>query len=306
MTNSSTKAEGLTTLSQGGRHHSQKQCNLAPPRGQSGLSLGFRPVHQLSFLLLLLLAPLSAADFHFVILGDRTGETQPGIYEQVWKNTVAENPSFVVSVGDTIQGLDDNTADQEWRDVQRILPHVTLYLTPGNHDIWSDLSEKLFRKYSGHPPHYSFDHEQAHFTILDNSRADQFSSAEFAFLEADLRAHEKQPVKFVISHRPSWLLDILLKNPHNPIHQLAKKYGVQYVISGHVHQMIHSNFEGITYLSMPSAGGHLRASMKYEDGWFFAHTLVDITGSEVQFQIKELHNRITTPTNWTASGLRPK
>jgi hypothetical protein len=54
-------------------------------------------------LILLLLATLCrAADFHFVILGDRTGETQPGIYEQVWKNAVAENPSFVVSVGDTM------------------------------------------------------------------------------------------------------------------------------------------------------------------------------------------------------------
>src|ERR1700722_5548605 len=268
------------------------------------LKSAFIRVHQRPIILLLLaLTPLPASDFHFVILGDRTGETQPGIYEQVWKNTVAENPSFVVSVGDTIQGLDDKTADQEWRDVQRILPHVTLYLTPGNHDIWSDLSEKLFRKYSGHPAHYSFDHEQAHFTILDNSRADQFTAAELAFLETDLRAHQKQPLKFVFSHRPTWLLDVLLKNPHNAVHQLAKQYGVQYVISGHVHQMIHSNFEGITYLSMPSAGGHLRGTMKYEDGWFFAHTLVDVTGSDVHFQIKELHNRITTPSDWTASGL---
>lgn len=245
-----------------------------------------------------------AADFHFVILGDRTGETQPGIYERLWKNTVAENPAFVITVGDTIQGLNDKTAEQEWRDVRQILPQLTLYLTPGNHDIWSDLSEKLFRKYSGHPPHYSFDYEQAHFTILDNSRADQFTAAELAWLESDLRAHEKQPVKFVISHRPSWLLDILLKNPHNAVHELAKKYGVQYIVSGHVHQMIHSNFEGITYLSMPSAGGHLRASMKYEDGWFFAHTRVDVTDTGVNFQIKEINNRTTTPADWTASGLR--
>jgi|HubBroStandDraft_4_1064222.scaffolds.fasta_scaffold67036_2 Icc protein len=256
--------------------------------------------------LLLLAALCQAADFHFVILGDRTGEAQPGIYEQVWKNAAAENPAFVLSVGDTIQGLNDATADAEWREAQRIFKKgVPLYLTPGNHDIWSDLSERLFRKYSGHPPHYSFDYEQAHFTILDNSREEQFSASELAFLDSDLRAHEKQPIKFVISHRPSWIVDVLLKNPHNPVHQLAKKYGVQYVISGHVHQMIHSDFEGITYLSMPSAGGHLRASMKYEDGWFFAHTRVDITGTTINFQIKELHNRTTTPANWTASGLRP-
>lgn len=253
-----------------------------------------------------LLFALLAADFHFAILGDRTGETQPGIYEELWKETAADHPAFVVTVGDTIQGLDDDTADREWREAQQIfIKGIPLYLTPGNHDIWSDLSERLFRKYSGHPPHYSFDHEQAHFTILDNSRDDHFSVAEMAFLEADLRAHEKQPVKFVFSHRPSWLVDILLKNPQSVFHELMKKYGVKYVISGHVHQMIHSNFEGVEYLSMPSAGGHLRASMKYEDGWFFAHTMVEVTGTDAHFQIKEIEPaaRVTTPADWGASGL---
>jgi Icc protein len=251
-----------------------------------------------------LLSSLLAADFHFVILGDRTGETQPGIYEQVWKATAAENPAFVITVGDTIQGLADATADREWHEVQKIFPpRIALYLTPGNHDIWSELSETLYRKYSGRPVHYSFDHEQAHFTILDNSRTEQFSATELAWLESDLRAHEKQPLKFVFSHRPSWIVEVLLKNPNSAIHQLAKKYGVQYVVSGHIHQMVHSNFDGITYLSMPSAGGHLRGTEKYEDGWFFAHTLVDVTGAQVRFQIKELHNRVTVPTDWGPSGL---
>ena len=133
-----------------------------------------------------LLVALLAGDFRFAILGDRTGEAQPGIYEQVWKETAADHPAFVVTVGDTIQGLNDATADREWREAQQIfIKGIPLYLTPGNHDIWSDVSESLFRKYSGHPPHYSFDHEQAHFTILDNSRDDQFSAAELAWLEAD-------------------------------------------------------------------------------------------------------------------------
>jgi predicted MPP superfamily phosphohydrolase len=264
----------------------------------------FIRVHRRLFILLAF--PALAADFHFVILGDHTGEAQPGVYEQVWKETAAENPAFVVTIGDTIQGLDDATAGREWRDVQRIfVKGIPLYLTPGNHDIWSDLSETLFEKYSGHPPHYSFDYEQAHFTILDNSRTEQFSAAELAFLEADLRAHEKQPLKFVFSHRPSWLVEILLKNPQSAIHQLAKKYGVQYVVSGHIHQMIHSSFEGITYLSMPSAGGHLRGTAKYEDGWFFAHTLVDVHGAEVLMHVKEIKPsaRVTTPADWGASGL---
>ena len=253
-------------------------------------------------LALIFLTALSGADFHFVILGDRTGEVQPGVNEQVWKQTMADHPAFVITIGDTIQGGNDATADREWREARKLWPAIPLYLTPGNHDIWSDLSESLYVKYSGHPVHYSFDREQAHFTILDNSRDDNFSAMELAWLESDLRA-TKKPLKFVFSHRPSWLIRVLLRNPQDPVHQLAKKYGVQYVISGHVHQMIHADFEGVTYLSMPSAGGHLRASMKYEDGWFFAHTLVEVTDTEVRMRIKELNHRVTEPNDWGASGL---
>jgi UDP-2,3-diacylglucosamine pyrophosphatase LpxH len=258
------------------------------------------------FALAFLAPPLLAGDFHFVILGDRTGETQPGIYQQVWKESAAEHPAFVITIGDTIQGLNDATADQEWREAQKIFKQgIALYLTPGNHDIWSDLSESLFKKYAGHPPHYSFDYQQAHFTVLDNSRTEQFSPEELAYLESDLKAHAAQPLKFIFSHKPSWLLPILLKNPQDPIHQLAKKYGVQYVVSGHIHQMIHASLEGVEYLSMPSAGGHLRASMKYEDGWFFAHTLVEVTGTQMSMHIKEIapQSRESTVKDWGASGL---
>ena len=144
-------------------------------------------------ILLLAAAAQEPDSFRFVVLGDRTGEAQPGVYERVWKDAAAEGPAFVVSVGDTIQGLNDETADAEWQQAEKILSswkRFPLYLAPGNHDIWSALSEKLFRKYSGHAPHYSFDYRQAHFTVLDNSRSDQLSAAELTFLEE--RSHGTQ------------------------------------------------------------------------------------------------------------------
>src|ERR1022692_3866874 len=81
------------------------------------------------------------AAFHFVLLGDRTGEAQTGIWEQVWKQAAAEKPAFVLGVGDTIQGGDDATAESEWREAKRTLaPYagIPLYLAPGNHDIRSE------------------------------------------------------------------------------------------------------------------------------------------------------------------------
>src|SRR5580698_7954229 len=77
--------------------------------------------------------------FRFVLLGDRTGEAQPGIWEQVWKRAAAEKPAFVLGVGDTIQGVDDATAESQWQDAKHTLAayaRIPLYLAPGNHDVW--------------------------------------------------------------------------------------------------------------------------------------------------------------------------
>ncbi len=249
--------------------------------------------------------------FRLAILGDRTGEAVRGVYEEAWRETAADQPDIALTVGDTIQGGDDRTVDAEWQQAMRIIApyrRFPIFLAPGNHDVWSPASAQAFEKYTKHPLHYGFDYRQAHFTILDNSRSDQMPAEELAFLEQDLELHRLQPLKFVISHRPSWILQVVLGNPAFPLHQLAKKYGVQYVIAGHIHQMLAFNLEGVTYLSMASSGGHLRASKRYEDGWFFEHSLVSVDGETVRFEIKELsapfgQARVTTPNDWGPAGL---
>jgi UDP-2,3-diacylglucosamine pyrophosphatase LpxH len=264
--------------------------------------------------MVLLAAALRPDSFVFIIIGDRTGGTQPGVYEQVWQEAAAEHPAFVVSVGDTIEGLNDATAEAQWSAVEQILtPYrpYPLYFAPGNHDIWSERSGRLFRKFARHEPHYSFDYGQAHFTILDNSRSDEFSADELTFLEKDLRAHVAQPVKFIVSHQPSWLIHVVFANETFAVHQLAKKYGVQYVIAGHVHQMLHVELDGVTYASMASSGGRLRASRKYEDGWFFGYTRVEVKGKNVSLHVKELKpphggGRVTRLEDWGVAGLIDK
>jgi Icc protein len=270
-----------------------------------------------AILLLLAVWLATAADpgsVRSVILGDRTGEAAPGVYEQVWHEAAAENPAFVVTVGDTIQGLDDARAPAEWRQMEQILKpyrRFPIYLAAGNHDIWSAASEQLFREHAGHPPHYSFDSGPVHCTVLDNARSDEMPAGEMAFLEADLKAHAAQPVKFIVSHRPSWLINVALQNPDFPLQKLVRQYGVQYVVAGHIHQMLHFTLQGVTYISMPSAGGHLRNSGKYEDGWFFGHVLVERQGTHIRFQIEELkpphgQGRVSTVDDWGMTGLVAK
>lgn len=252
--------------------------------------------------------------FRFVILGDRTGEHVPGVWEQVWRETAAEHPDFVITVGDTIEGLDDQTVDAQWREMMQMLaPYrkYRIFFTPGNHDVWSDASAQAFEKYTHHPLHYSFDYRQLHFTILDNSRSDEMPAQELDFLRSDLAAHSKQPIKFVFSHRPSWIINAVLGNSQFPLHEIASQYGVQYIIAGHIHQMLHFELPGITYLSMASSGGHLRLDKAYEKGWFFQHTLVTVRFPSTLFEIKETgppfgKGRVSHVQDWGAAGLVEK
>lgn len=265
-----------------------------------------------ALLCLMLLGAAAAGpdSFRFVVIGDRTGEAQPGVYERVWHAVAAEHPAFALGVGDTIEGLHDDTAESQWIDVRRIWPKgLDFFSAPGNHDIWSHLSEELFRKYAGHPAHYSFDYGDAHFTVLDNSRSDQFSGAEMRFLDEDLKQHETQPLKFIVSHRPSWIVKAIIGDTNFPLQQIAKKYGVRYIIAGHLHEMLHVQLEGADYVSMASAGGHLRGTRKYEDGWFFGYGTVDVRGRDVQFGVHELgapfgQGRTTELKDWGPAGLR--
>jgi hypothetical protein len=83
---------------------------------------------------------------------------------------------------------------------------------------------------------------------------------------------------------------------------------VQYVVAGHIHQMLRFDLEGITYISMPSAGGHLRLSGKYEDGWFYGHGRVEVSARTIEFEIEELKapfgkGRVTKAGEWGMTGL---
>ena len=251
-------------------------------------------------------------DFRFTILGDRTGEAVPGVYQEAWREIAADHPNFVINVGDTIQGGNDGTLDAEWRQIRTLLApyrRYRLFYVPGNHDVWSEPSAAAFQKYTGRPLHYSFDYGKAHFTVIDNSRTDQLPPEELSFLEKDLQEHARQKLKFIFFHRPFWVLHVVLRNPDFALHKLALQYGVKYIVCGHVHEMLRFELDGVTYLSMASSGGHLRERQNYANGWFFQHTLVSVHDDQARFEIKELgapfgQSRGSKPDDWSAAGLK--
>ncbi len=231
----------------------------------------------------------------FCIMGDRTGGAQAGIYERTLDLIVAEHPAFVINVGDSIEGLRDFWADIEWVDMKKLwrrygsTPH---YCTPGNHDIWSGNAERLYTKFTGHPPQYSFTQGPCHITVLDNSRSNTLDEAQVDFLRHDLRQHRDAPLKLVFVHKPFWIPFLMLKSGEFSLHKTCVEFGVQWVFSGHLHHLWHLRKDGVEYVSMGSSGGSMERGKSrgegFEHGWFYQYGVADVQDSRLSLRIKEL------------------
>ncbi len=232
----------------------------------------------------------SKNDFRFSILGDRTGDADAQIYERVWQEMGQFSPDFVINVGDTIQGGNDATAEAEWRALHSVWDKYKRpqYFTPGNHDIWSAASRRTFEKQTGHPAFYGFNYQGAHFTVLDNSQTENLSEEQMGFLDRDLAANKDRDPKFVFFHKPFWLVPVMFKSSEFPFHQLIKKYGVRYVISGHGHQYKRLEQDGIVYIEAGSSGGKLKGA-GFNNGWFFGQIFTRVKGSNVEMTVKEIN-----------------
>jgi 3',5'-cyclic AMP phosphodiesterase CpdA len=256
----------------------------------------------------------SANDFHFAIIGDRTGSAEAQIFGRVWNEVDLLHPDFVLNVGDTIQGTDDSTAERQWAELRPFwerYKHYPLYFTPGNHDIWSDFSRQLYERESGRLAFYSFNFQQMHFTVLDNARSQQLSPEQLRFLEDDLKANAGRHPKLVVFHRPYWIQAIQQSGSDFPLHQLAKKYGVDHIISGHGHQFVRMVRDGVAYMEVGSSGGTMRGRLLrghgFPQGAFYHFVWAHVTGGKVNFTIKELsgpmgQGRMFRAEDWDENG----
>jgi predicted phosphodiesterase len=253
-------------------------------------------------------------DFRFSILGDRTGGATEQVYGRIWREVDLLHPDFVINVGDTIEGGGDDRAAAQWEELRPLFArykHYPLYFTPGNHDVFSDTSEQIYEKETGRPAYYSFNYEEAHFTVLDNSRTVMLTADQIAFLVKDLEKNKSRRPKFVFFHKPYWIPLLKLGAGDFPLHQVAKKYGVEYVVSGHGHQFVRLVREGIVYMEVGSSGGSIqRGTMRGEDfaqGWFYHHVWARVKGSKVEMTVKELDGpkgagRMFNAEDWNEKG----
>lgn len=256
----------------------------------------------------------AAERYHFSIIGDRAGGTEPQIYGRVWREVAALRPDFVITVGDAIQGRDDEKLDEQWNEVKKIWARYgefRVFSTPGNHDIWDDRSREAFSRYTGHQPHYSFRHKNALFIVTETGQGVELPAEELDFIEQTLAANPDASPKFIFFHKPFWQAKFLAGDTGFRLHTLARKYGVTAVVSGHGHHFAYMVRDGVRYMEVGSSGGGMRGKLLrgggFRDGCFYHHVWTTVEGGKVSFTVKELdgqsgQGRMFDAADWNENG----
>lgn len=250
--------------------------------------------------------------FSFIYMSDSQADPETGDYT-AWGEmfeTAARNesqPAFIMIGGDLVN---DGSDQQEWDAFFAAggdtLKKMKLYPAIGNHDrnsLFKTILELPENGPEGKKENfYSFDHGDAHFTVLDSNLMGTADPEDLDWLKNDLGTTHK-PYKIVMFHFPAYpAIDIpkdmaraeIIRQHYVPVLEQA---GVDLVLSGHQHVYMRTfpllkgerNEDGIIYL-MGNAGGK-----KYTSG-SFDYMAKSIDGKPVYSIISVNKNGITIDT----------
>lgn len=109
-------------------------------------------------------------EFRFVVIGDRTGQHRPGIFQDALAKVDQLRPDFVINIGDLIEGKSENARqiENEWDEVTTATQKLDIpfFYVPGNHDLTNNIQLDIWRKRLG-ADYYSFTYKDALFLVLN-------------------------------------------------------------------------------------------------------------------------------------------
>ncbi len=107
--------------------------------------------------------------FQFVIVSDRTGGHRPGVFAGAMEQVNRLRPSFVLSVGDLIEGYSEDPAkvEAEWDEIEAMVDRLDMpfFYTVGNHDVSNPVMLDAWRARHGRD-YWAFVHRGVLFLSL--------------------------------------------------------------------------------------------------------------------------------------------
>lgn len=110
-------------------------------------------------------------DFTFAIISDLNGGERPGVYNTAVSQLNRLDPTFVLSVGDLIDGGTEDTLQlaREWNsfDERTSKLNMPFFYLGGNHDLTNPVMREFWKKRFG-PRYYHFVYEDVLFLMVDS------------------------------------------------------------------------------------------------------------------------------------------
>ncbi len=267
----------------------------------------------LSILISGALADSNKKPIRFAILGDRTGGAVEHVYEGIVSEIELLKPDFVMTVGDMIEGPESDSVKlvAKWDEYFKIVSEFSMpiHYTPGNNDIETDIMLTMYKHYLGNP-YYSFDYENIHITVLDNSRwtaSKSYPKEQIDWFIEDMKKSQDAKYRLVFIHKPFWYRTIGVGD-EDGLHELFKKHNVDAVFCGHFHKYFSGEYDGIKYTTIGSSGGGYHET-PWSLGFQFAYVTVsddDITIAPIKSGTVQTWDVITTDNIFQSEKSRLK
>ena len=240
-----------------------------------------------------LTAPKQVETFTFVVFGDRTTGRPEGlpILADAVRDTNRMRPSFVMNIGDMVQGY---CPTEQWleqmREYKAIMNQLEMpwFPTAGNHDTYAGRAADTLTKdqhdptYEAHfgPLWYAFEYKNNWFIVLYTDEGhpetgnksfrqpeDQImSDAQFNWLKSILEKAKHADGVYVFQHHPRWFSTRYGDDWEKVHHAFVEAGNVKVVFAGHIHAMTYNKRDDIHYLTLAATGGSLDSSATVEDG----------------------------------------
>lgn len=251
-------------------------------------------------LLCMMIAPHTGigADYPpFAVIGDTKIGVTEAVYKRFLNKIAQEGVDLIFITGDVI---DRPGAAKEWARFLELTGKTrTFHIAPGNHDINSARSLKVYEKFIGRPPYYAFSFNDIQFIILCTDLPDEISKVTGKQLEW-LKGTLKEPFaqRIVFLHKPLFPTAFgrrydLDRYPadRDIIHDLFVKHSVKLVFSGHEHLYNRSEKGGITYV-ITGGGGARLLTFDEEHGGFFHYIVAKRDKEGYIFSVYDINDAL--------------
>jgi hypothetical protein len=203
--------------------------------------------------------------FQIAVMTDNTGGHRAGIWMKAVERLNALRPTFVMSVGDLIEGYstDPEVVEKQWQEFLGFIDRMAMkfFFVPGNHDVTNPVMHDIWRKHFG-AEWYSFDYKGVHFVALSSEdTSNQIGEKQLAWLEDDLKKHADARWTMLFLHKPLWTTSERALAAGNPDRTNWKKVEAALgsrphtVFAGHVHHYVQYDRNGMKYYHLATTGG---------------------------------------------------